>query len=116
VAKRKRKQPQTRPMRIAGGDEFMEWAQGLLRPTPDDVGEAPPPPPRDLYQPRPHGTSARPPQTRPMRIASGDEFTEWVQSLPRPAPDDTGEAPPLPPRELSQPRQHGTATPEAADR
>jgi hypothetical protein len=115
VAKRRTKKPQTKPITIPGGDEFMEWAQSLPRPTPDDVGEAPPPPPRDLYQPRQHGTSVRPPQTRPMRIASGDEFTKWAESLPTPTPEDMGAAPPPPPRKLSRPRQHGTPAPKAGE-
>jgi hypothetical protein len=48
------------------------------------------------------------PKTKPMPHGQLKDFTEWVEKLPKAKPGDKGKAPPDPPQDLKEPREHGT--------
>jgi hypothetical protein len=48
------------------------------------------------------------PKTKPMPHSQLKDFTEWVEKLPKAKPGDKGKAPPDPPQDLKEPREHGT--------
>jgi hypothetical protein len=48
------------------------------------------------------------PKTKPMPLDAATEYAEWAKKIPRPTQDDKGEAPPEPPQDTKEPREHGT--------
>lgn len=50
-------------------------------------------------------------KTKPMPLDAAPGFTEWVKEQPKPQPGDKGAAPPDPPHDLKEPREHGTKEP-----
>ena len=48
------------------------------------------------------------PKTKPMPLEALPDFTEWVKKQPKPKVGDKGAAPPEPPQDLQEPREHGT--------
>lgn len=50
--------------------------------------------------------------TKPMPHREMKEFDEWVKKQKTPTPDDKGEAPPDPPEDQKEPREHGSKAEE----
>lgn len=50
--------------------------------------------------------------TKPMPHSAMKDFDEWVKQQKKPTPDDKGEAPPEPPQEQKEPREHGSKAEE----
>jgi hypothetical protein len=50
--------------------------------------------------------------TKPMPHRELKDFDEWVKTQKKPTPDDKGEAPPDPPQDQKEPREHGSAEEE----
>ena len=46
--------------------------------------------------------------TKQMPLASLTEYEEFVKKQKRPTPEDKGEAPPEPPQDQKEPREHGS--------
>jgi hypothetical protein len=47
-------------------------------------------------------------KTKPMPLDAAPGFTEWVQKQAKPNPDDKGASPPEAPKDLKEPREHGS--------
>jgi hypothetical protein len=58
--------------------------------------------------PRPGEQRGKKPKTKSMPQETLPDLTEWTKRQRKPAPEDKGEAPPEPPQDTPEPREHGT--------
>lgn len=64
--------------------------------------------PGPTHDPQPDRGKDKLAQTKPMPRDTDPEFTKWAEKQRKAKAGDQGEAPPAPPKDQHEPREHGS--------